>query len=220
MNDKEIVKETEEPFEKRHPILNTIIGIIILLILIVASVFFVKFLILFIGKGIDSIFAFLSKVATNVEAVIIVAFITGAVSIIGVVFTSVISKIIDYKQKRRDYLYQKRESPYSDFVEMVYKLQESTKRGGGYGQSEMLTDMLKFSRKLTLWGSNRVIKKYLKLRDQSINQPKPPQEILFVMEDIIYAMRKDLGLKRMKKGNLLAIFINDIESYLNKKLGL
>ena len=216
MSDTEKEKAAKVPFEERHPIWNTIIGIIILLILIMVIVFLLKYLFLFIGKGLDSFYAFLKRVASNVEAIIIVAFITGAVSIIGVVFTSVISKIIDYKQKRRDYLYQKREGPYSDFVEMVYKLQESTKRGGGYGQSEMLTDMLKFSRKLTLWGSNRVIKKYLKFRDQSINQPKPPQEILFVMEDIIYAMRKDLGLKRMKKGNLLAIFINDIESYLNK----
>lgn len=209
-------KTAKAPFEERHPIWNTIIGIIILLVLIIGIVFILKYLILFIGKGIESSFAFLKRVATNVEAIIIVAFITGAVSIIGVVFTSVISKIIDYNQKRRDYLYQKREEPYSNFVEMVYKLQESTKKGGGYGQNEMLLDMLKFSRKLTLWGSNRVIKKYLKFRDQSINQSKPPQDILFVMEDIIYAMRKDLGLKRMKKGNLLAIFINDIERYLNK----
>ena len=34
------------------------------------------------------------------------------------------------------------------------------------------------------------------------------------MEEIMNEMRKDLGLKRVKKGNLLAFFINDIKSAL------
>ena len=37
---------------------------------------------------------------------------------------------------------------------------------------------------------------------------------MFIFEEITNEMRKDLGLKRVKKGNLLAFFVNDI-NYLS-----
>ena len=36
-----------------------------------------------------------------------------------------------------------------------------------------------------------------------------------LLEEIIYEMRKDVGLKRkMKRGNILSFFINDIEKVI------
>lgn len=43
---------------------------------------------------------------------VIVAMITGMVSIVGVVFASVIAKNIDYRYNVKKYLYDKREMPY------------------------------------------------------------------------------------------------------------
>ena len=40
---------------------------------------------------------------------------------------------------------------------------------------------------------------------------------LFLMEEIMNEMRKDLGLRRVKKGNLLAFFVNDIKEVLKAK---
>ena len=37
------------------------------------------------------------------------------------------------------------------------------------------------------------------------------------MEDILYAMRKDMGLKKLKKGKLLSFFVNDLDSDKNEK---
>ena len=37
------------------------------------------------------------------------------------------------------------------------------------------------------------------------------------MEEIMNEMRKDLGLRRVKKGNLLAFFVNDIKEVLKAK---
>ena len=37
------------------------------------------------------------------------------------------------------------------------------------------------------------------------------------MEAIMNEMRKDLGLKKVKKGNLLAFFVNDIKEVLKVK---
>ena len=50
-----------------------------------------------LGNGIEHLVDFLKKFVSTTDKVIIVAMITGMVSIIGVVFTSVIAKIIDYR---------------------------------------------------------------------------------------------------------------------------
>ena len=204
-------KGSENNFEKKHPKLNLFLGILIILIILIMALVFLKFLLKYIGIGISSFISWLKSVASSIEAVVLVALITGAVSIIGVVFTSVISKVIEYKQKRREYLYQKREKPYEDFVDMVYKIQEYSKKNEKYPEDEMLKDMYKFSKQLTLWGSNRVIKKWLKFRESS-NTGISGVETMFVMEDILYAMRKDMGLKRLGEGRLLSFFVNDMKN--------
>lgn len=44
-----------------------------------------------------------------------------------------------------------------------------------------------------------------------------PENTLLLSEDIIYETRKDVGQrKRLGKGNVLYIFINDIENIIKK----
>ena len=150
-------KGSENTFEKKHPKLNLFLGFLGILILLIMALVFLKFLLKYIGLGISSFISWLKSVASSIEAVVLVALITGSVSIIGVVFTSVISK------------------------------------------------------QLTLWGSNRVIKKWLKFRESS-NTGISGVETMFVMEDILYAMRKDMGLKRLGEGRLLSFFVNDMKN--------
>lgn len=66
----------------------------------------------------------LTEIASKLDAVIIVALITGVVSIIGVIISSIFAKIVDYRKSRKEYLTQKREKPYGEFVEMIYKVQK------------------------------------------------------------------------------------------------
>jgi len=82
-------------------------------------------------------------------------------------------------------------------------------------EEEIAKKVSEFSRGLTLWGSNRVVKKWITYRKKS-NANGP--ENLFLLEQILYEMRRDVGLrKRMKKGDMLSFFVNDIEEVLNKK---
>ena len=37
-----------------------------------------------------------------------------------------------------------------------------------------------------------------------------PKDMLYKLEEIMNYMRKDLGVKKLKKGKLLSFFINDI----------
>ena len=160
----------------------------------------------------------IAQITSNLDAVIIVALITGGVSIAGVVVSSIVSKVLEYRQATKRYLYEKREEPYSQFVEMVYKLQQKSKSDDAYTEEDMAKDILQFSKKLTLWGSNRVIKKWLQFRADSQSAVADSTGNLFILEDIIFEIRKDMGQRKglLDKGDLLAFFINDIKAYVRK----
>lgn len=200
------------PFSVRHPKLNLMIGFFIFFLLVAVSAGIIIIFARFMGALFEKIIHFLKETVSKLDAVIIVALITGGVSITGVVFSSIVSKILEFKQKRREYLYQKREDPYENFISVVYKVQELAKAGKEYSNEDMLSDMMSFSQKLTLWGSNRVIKKWLKFKSTSTNTENST-DLLFVLEDILFAMRKDMGLKKLGKGKLLSFFVNDIDKY-------
>ena len=200
-------------FKNKHPVINMILGIIILLIGLALAVFLIICLFYFLGTGISKAVNWISQIASKLDAVIIVALITGAVSITGVVLSSIVSKRIEYKKSRQAYLAQKREKSYGAFVEMVYKIQQNVKKPGSYTDQEMLKDTLAFSEELTLWGSRNVAKKWVQFRLNGAN-PENAQKNLFLWQDIMNEMRKDMGVKRVKKGNLLSFFVNDVKDVM------
>ena len=196
-------------FEQRHPTLNLIIAFSVLCIIAAIGCG----LLYLLGNLLISQISNLTKTISKLDAVVIVALITGMVSIIGVFISSIVSKWIDYKRTRRTYLTQKREDPYGQFVDMIYKIQQNAKDNGRYSNEEMLNDMAKFSKQITLWGSPKVVEKWVSFRDNSTKEDVGTDN-LFILEDIMNEMRRDLGLKKVKKGNLLAFFINDIKKIL------
>lgn len=189
---------------------DTIIGFLILAIIGYAFIWLLRLLLGNVGNFIKSL--------SNMDAVVIVALITGSVSILGVVISSIVSKLIEYQQKTKRYLYEKKEEPYSEFIEMVYKLQDSERGNKEYCEKELLDDTISFSKKLTLWGSSKVIKKWLDFRKKSQEQNDNITDILFILEEIIFEIRKDMGQKKsgLKQGDILAFFVNDIKDYLPK----
>lgn len=70
---------------------------------------------------------------------------------------------------------------------------------------EKIKMMSEFSKGLTLWESNKVVKKWLKYRKASLENISP-ESSLILLEDIIYEIRKDVGLrKKLGKGDMLSI---------------
>ena len=208
--------DKNDSFSEKHPIINTIISLLVFFLFLGFAILIVCVIVKYLGIASKRIIEYLKDSVSKLDAVIIVALITGGVSITGVVLTSIVAKTLEFRQRRREYLYQKREQPYADFVGVVYKIQEAAKTKEKYSQEEILADMMSFSEKLTLWGSNRVIKKWLKFRALSGDEEEP-SNVLYIMEDILYAMSKDMGLKKLKKGNLLSFVVNDLDSDKNEK---
>ena len=194
---------------KKSLIKNIIVGILVLGIIVYIVVWLIGLFLGYVGGFVNRL--------SNMDAVVIVALITGSVSILGVVISSIVSKIVEYRQNTKRYLYEKKEEPYSEFIEMVYKIQEKGKAKENINDEEMLDDIFSLSKKLTLWGSNKVIRKWLAFRKISQEQ-NDNTENLFMLEEIIFEIRKDMGQKKrgLKQGDILAFFVNDINEYLQK----
>ena len=89
-------------------------------------------------------------------------------------------------------------------------MQEKASKNEEYTSEEMFTDIQKFQKKLMLWGSNRVVKAWI---DYRTNVSPDGSNALFYMENILYAIRKDMGYKNLGKGKLLSMSINDFISH-------
>ncbi len=184
---------------KCKEVLNILLGLIIIVVIIYVSL-------IVIMKFIDFMITVIS-IMSNYDAVILVALLTGFLSILGII----ISKFLEYRQKKQLYLYEKKEKAYASFIKMVYKMQECIKKGEDYSDKDMLEDVLNFSKELTLWGSNKVIKKWIEFRNTDYSNPEDYNNILYNLEDIIIEIRKDMGHKKfgLNKGDILSFFIND-----------
>lgn len=209
-------QKDNRPFADRHPRCYSFLGLIVLLVLLAIGILIAYLCFKYIGIGIGKFVDWIKDIASNLDAVIIVALITGTVSLIGVILSSVVAKFIEYKKSREDYLAQKREKSYSAFIGMVYKIQKNSKKPGTYTEEEMIKDMISFSEELTLWGSKKVADKWVKFRLNGAN-PESAKNNLFLLESIMNEMRHDMGVKRVKKGNLLSFFVNDIKSAMKVK---
>lgn len=207
---------TDKTFAERHPKINFLIGLAILLLIGAVILLVIRWGLTCLVAGIIKFKNYMKEFVSSTDKVIVVAMITGAVSIVGVVISSIVAKIVEYRYNVKKYLYDKREEPYKQFIEMIYAVMEDSKKSkeDRMSEEEMIKMVSDFSKGLTLWGSNRVVKKWLKYRKSSMKESG--QEVLIQMEDIIYEIRRDVGLgRKLKKGDMLSFFINDIENLKN-----
>lgn len=147
----------------------------------------------------------------SLDVAIVVALITGTISIM----TVVVGGIASNNQRKQYYLRQHRETPYQKLVEMVYKMMAKGKNPESYSETEPISDFNEFSQAFTLWGSPKAIKQWNEWRQANTGGMPDPEKLLFTMERIMMQLRADMGKKgRLKKGDLLKLFINDLDDYL------
>lgn len=175
----------------------------------------VKWIITIVGEMVIYVVDFVSDFVSSTDKVIIVAMISGAVSIFGVVISSIISKIVEYRYNVKRYLYDKKENAYQQYIEMVFRILLDSKKApeDKMTEKEIVEVMSDLSKSLALWGSNEVVKKYLDFRKSSLHyEPSNNYDIIFKVEDIIFEIRKDMGMKKkLKRGEILSLFINDVD---------
>lgn len=194
-------------------------GFIALAIMVLAAIGILNLL----GKGFAAIWVgFLNLINTisTLDTVLVIALISGAITILGLIVNSIISvalKASEHRNKTKAELRVKMEKPYSEFISLIFDMMKSTKQSKMMSEKEMLERMIGFSKEVTLYGSNKVVKRWAKYRTSA--DKLTPIENLTQMENILFAIREDLGIRKrgMKKGDILSLFINDIQEILKKK---
>ncbi|EHI74997.1 membrane protein [Streptococcus criceti] len=184
--------------EKTSNKFQTILGIILLIPLSFLVIWGMKIAIRWIFD--------LLKIVKTLDGVILVAIITGLISII----TTSVKMFFDFRQNRLQYLTKKREASYTQFIEMIYKIVTATDEKP-YKQEEMLEDTTKFNKELTLWGSKKVVQKWAEFRTVASQEGNNGEQLLKISEQVMNEMRKDLGVKKVQENTLLSFFINDAE---------
>lgn len=187
-----------------------------LLLCLLADMYYVGlYLFKNIPTYIQDIVTYLQNMTSSLDVVVLVALITGSITLLN----SFYSRYSEQRNKKREYLATKREGPYSDLFTVIHKVSLSGKGDLVYSNEDMIKDINDFNSKLSLWGSPKVVKKWNDFRQKSLegNKQLEPKELLNAVEEVMNEMRKDLGSKSTKKGELLSIFINDSENLLGKR---
>ena len=163
----------------------------------------------------DSIAALLSTLST-IDVAIVVALITGCVSIVTVIGGGIANNYLAYRQRNSEYLREHRAQAYEKLIEIVYKMLMKSKKKEQYSADEMLSDMNDFNQSLTLWGSSKAIRLWDEWRLATVGKQPSASELLFAMEKVLIQLRRDMGQGRgLKRGDLLKLFINDVDTLLS-----
>jgi hypothetical protein len=178
----------------------------VLLIIIVAGL-------VFISIGLWNIFKGLQK---EVAAALIAASTTILVS----VFSITGAKYYDRRRSIEQELREKKMPVYFEFIEFNMKLLFSDKiTGKAMSEKEMEKFLYAFTQKIMIWGSDEVVVAWSNYRRKIINY-SPESDIgftaMFELERLLLALRKDTGHKNknIKRGDLLGLFINDVDNYV------
>ena len=170
------------------------IGVVLTIALIIVTI-------MLLMKYIPIFFLYLTKMASKLDAVVIVALITGTLTVI----SSALSKFLEYRQDNIRYLVSKREKSYLRFIEMIYKKLSSGLDNSQYDHKDFVKDFYAICGELTLWGSKSVVNKIFLLCGK-INDD---ESISKIIDDIMNEMRKDLGVGKTANGKILDLIIKD-----------
>ena len=113
---------------------------------------------------------------SGIDVAIMVAFVTGTISIISVGIGAIVKTKMEYSQHKQEFLTQQRIEPYKKLVEIIYKIQTKSNDGEVYTDAEMREDIGEFNQGLTLWGSTKAIQKWDAWRSTTKNSAPNPHD--------------------------------------------
>lgn len=169
------------------------------------------------------------------ESDVATAIVTAGATIFVSVFSAIWARNAEKAQAIEQQIREKKTPIYEEFITIAFDVLWSSKNGQSEEklntpsqrnkrnqqnnpESTNAVDRLqKLTPQLIVWGTDEVIASWVKFRKISANPNKDqPLAVMFAFEDFMSAIRRDLGHKNeiLKKGDLLKIFINDIEKHL------
>lgn len=101
------------------------------------------------------------------------------------------------------------------FIMSIFANESVTKRPT---EKEMIKYFVTKTPELMTFASNEVIEKWGKMRTTLSDESIPNEQKMFTVEELFISIRKDLGHNKrgFHKGDVLRLFINDVDNYLKK----
>lgn len=172
--------------------------------------------------GITSIINNLLVVLANIDSDIAIAIITGAITLLVTALSIVIGKAYEIRATIIKSNREKKIPIYEELIQFMFnKIFMGVKTKSMPSEEEIIKFMADFTQKSMVWGSNDVLAAWIKCRRAAINEEEVkqnPANFMLNYENLIREIRKDLGLKNknLKEGDILSLFVTDIDKYLKK----
>ncbi len=185
----------------------------------VAIVFsFIAFIIWIIFQGFLAIASKINEANFATVATLITALISllGTLTVAYVSYQSLLKSKRVEKEKEIEQELRKQKAPsYEKFVKFLFEMHLADKNQSPLSKDQMIKFILTFSQEQIVWGGDLVIKAWSNFKMVSEN---PTYPVLFAMEDILFAIREDMGHlnKGLKRGDLLALYINDVHTIIDQ----
>lgn len=110
---------------------------------------------------------------------------------------------------------------YEEFLSFYFKVILGDKNGKKISHTETVIFFRELHQKVIVWFPENVLKLYIdwksKLQEYSENSDESIlKELLLIQEQLMKEIREDIGHtnKKIKKGDLSSLYINDIKKYL------
>lgn len=181
------------------------------------SIFLICLVVYGLYKAAISIWAVFKSIDPTLAAGILAASATILVSVI----TIMLSKRQEHKVEIESQLRQKKIPIYEKLIEFIFLITFAEKLGKKQpSEKEMIQFFADTTKDLVVWGSKDMVKAFGDFRENLVSSTEggEPKKVLATVEDLMFAIRKDLGHKHVgiKRGDILRLYISDLNNYFPK----
>jgi len=159
------------------------------------------------------------RVIRNLESDLAVAIVAAAASVLVSVLSIAVGRLFETRAKIQEQNREKKVPVYEELMEFMMRVLLGNTLGKPVPEAEVIQFLMDFTQRIMVWGSDDVLLAWVKFRRQTIQSGAgngKPLDAIFIFEDIVKAMRRDLGHRNsgVERGDILALFVNDIEQHL------
>jgi hypothetical protein len=158
---------------------------------------------------------------TSVDPKLGAGLVAASATILVSLFSVLVSKHLERKAEILAHLREKKIPTYEKIINFIFSLTFAEKVGKKQpSEKEMIKFMAEITQELVIWGSDEMLEAFYKFRMMSIEnaegKSENPYDVLFMVEDLLLAIRKDLGHKNknISRGKILGLFVNDLQNEL------
>jgi len=152
---------------------------------------------------------FVWRELASLDSEVSVAVITGAATVLGATLTIVLGRYFERRRETEAHFREKKVEIYDEFLREFFKLFYFRE------QTDLVSFIREWQRKVLLWGGDHVLATYIAWM-RKLSRGNPDAQTMFMTEDFFRAIRSDLGLsnRRLTKGLFVHLMLQNSDLFL------